>query len=376
MSIQRKTKTELEKLNKVQLWKYIKANFGRAVRKTGRREELLAAAISLQNNPPYCEVCNGVIKIVKRNFNQHRMMLLCEKESCYVEFIRQKIIKRLTEGMVKQRCLRCEKEYTPSNSLDYHSRLDYNKYCYTCYQLKLKQLGYPIRTCVICNRFFHRYAKSDLSGNLAKFCSKICQALKQRAKNQMRIKNNSGKKRLRYQILDRDGRKCVACGRSPKIHGVVLHIDHIIPKSKGGTYDPNNLQTLCTDCNLGKSDVLLEEAKRVKSNRHQKTDKKNYQISRGRFCQSYKVYKGDSFKMSIDLHLSRNAVKKRVRSYGLKVVRYRRRQPTSNKFFTMTFHASQNVAQLSKKLYIPRTSTRRRLRNLGLSFPKHNNRLE
>jgi 5-methylcytosine-specific restriction endonuclease McrA len=60
--------------------------------------------------------------------------------------------------------------------------------------------------------------------------------------------------RLRYQILQRDGFRCQACGRSPAVHEVVLHVDHIVPVVKGGTNDPSNLQALCADCNLGKSD--------------------------------------------------------------------------------------------------------------------------
>ena len=57
-------------------------------------------------------------------------------------------------------------------------------------------------------------------------------------------------KSLRYYVLSRDGFKCKSCGntsdKSP------LNIDHIIPKSKGGTNAPENLQTLCFDCNIGK----------------------------------------------------------------------------------------------------------------------------
>ena len=63
--------------------------------------------------------------------------------------------------------------------------------------------------------------------------------------------------RLRFKILKRDNFKCCACGASPaKDPAVVLHIDHIIPWSKGGETVEENLQTLCLKCNLGKSDVL------------------------------------------------------------------------------------------------------------------------
>jgi hypothetical protein len=58
-----------------------------------------------------------------------------------------------------------------------------------------------------------------------------------------------------YQILARDNFTCRTCGRSAQKDGVVLHVDHIKPRSKGGTDDPSNLQTLCLKCNIGKSDT-------------------------------------------------------------------------------------------------------------------------
>lgn len=58
---------------------------------------------------------------------------------------------------------------------------------------------------------------------------------------------------LRYDILKRDHFKCVLCGRSAE-DGVKLHVDHIIPVSKGGKTVPSNLRTLCEDCNFGKRD--------------------------------------------------------------------------------------------------------------------------
>ena len=64
---------------------------------------------------------------------------------------------------------------------------------------------------------------------------------------------------LRYDILKRDNFKCVICGRTPKKDGITLHVDHIIPVSKGGKTEPENLRTLCSICNLGKSDKYDED---------------------------------------------------------------------------------------------------------------------
>ena len=57
---------------------------------------------------------------------------------------------------------------------------------------------------------------------------------------------------LRYQILKRDGFKCLCCGADGK--QVQLHVDHIKPRSKYPDLelDESNLQTLCYSCNMGK----------------------------------------------------------------------------------------------------------------------------
>lgn len=63
--------------------------------------------------------------------------------------------------------------------------------------------------------------------------------------------------RVRYRVLTRDNYSCKLCGNSPaKDINVKLHIDHIVPWSKGGETIIGNLQTLCDRCNLGKSDLL------------------------------------------------------------------------------------------------------------------------
>lgn len=66
--------------------------------------------------------------------------------------------------------------------------------------------------------------------------------------------------RMRFMVMKRDNFKCCICGRSPANNpGLELHIDHIIPWSKGGETIIDNLQTLCSDCNLEKGNSLEED---------------------------------------------------------------------------------------------------------------------
>ena len=76
--------------------------------------------------------------------------------------------------------------------------------------------------------------------------------------NQVKHKTNrSVSLSLRYNVLKRDNFRCVHCGASPALNpGTQLHIDHKVPWSKGGETEEENLQTLCSDCNLGKSNKL------------------------------------------------------------------------------------------------------------------------
>ncbi len=62
--------------------------------------------------------------------------------------------------------------------------------------------------------------------------------------------------RLRATVLIRDNCLCRMCGASPaKDPAVTLHVDHIVPWSKGGETVLANLQTLCAVCNIGKGNT-------------------------------------------------------------------------------------------------------------------------
>lgn len=61
---------------------------------------------------------------------------------------------------------------------------------------------------------------------------------------------------LRWKVLKESDGKCKKC-RRPYGDGPI-HIDHILPRSKFPHLElvRSNLQDLCEDCNLGKSDSL------------------------------------------------------------------------------------------------------------------------
>ena len=63
--------------------------------------------------------------------------------------------------------------------------------------------------------------------------------------------------RLRFKVLLRDRFTCCGCGKSPATSpGTEVHVDHIKPWRKDGETVIENLRTLCSLCNIGKSNVL------------------------------------------------------------------------------------------------------------------------
>ena len=62
--------------------------------------------------------------------------------------------------------------------------------------------------------------------------------------------------RLRYKVLSKSSMSCALCG-ARRSDGAELHVDHIEPRSLRPDLelDVDNLQVLCKDCNLGKSNL-------------------------------------------------------------------------------------------------------------------------
>ena len=60
---------------------------------------------------------------------------------------------------------------------------------------------------------------------------------------------------VREYLLEKWGRKCAYCGAEK----VPLEIEHIVPKSRGGSNQVSNLTLACTSCNLKKGAQTAEE---------------------------------------------------------------------------------------------------------------------
>jgi hypothetical protein len=62
-------------------------------------------------------------------------------------------------------------------------------------------------------------------------------------------------KAKRRRVIEAHGAACVYCGAQDE----ALHIDHIVPLSRGGRNDDGNLAPACARCNLSKGSKTLEE---------------------------------------------------------------------------------------------------------------------
>lgn len=90
----------------------------------------------------------------------------------------------------------------------------------------------------------------------------ILKSLPKEALSQEELKEINRRRNIkdttRYSVLERAGFKCQCCGIKPlKNNDVILHIDHIIPYSLGGSDNIDNLQVLCNKCNISKRNKFI-----------------------------------------------------------------------------------------------------------------------
>ncbi|MBK9259495.1 MAG: HNH endonuclease [Polyangiaceae bacterium] len=63
-------------------------------------------------------------------------------------------------------------------------------------------------------------------------------------------------RKLRDAVFARDAGRCCYCRLAQFGHGATFHIDHIIPRSKGGATSLANLALQCPNCSLHKANKI------------------------------------------------------------------------------------------------------------------------
>lgn len=150
--------------------------------------------------------------------------------------------------------------------------------CITSQRASLKE-NLKEKKCSSCRKiksfeeFYNDKRKKDGKDSKCKECQKLFYYINRERHRQSSYLSNMKKRSEKHDttfephqrkaILDRDNWKCQICGI--KVHDKIkgnwntpnkAHIDHVIPVSKGGDGEPNNLVTLCRTCNLSKHDKI------------------------------------------------------------------------------------------------------------------------
>lgn len=163
------------------------------------------------------------------------------------------------ENEINQWKIECKQKIAKSKLKTYRTK-QYQKslddkrayiFCLTREQTRYRQKNYirkPYKVIQTVDLFSCDY---DFLFNRNEQLKKInyeCTLKEYNSKNQRKLMT----KNLRHEIVIRDKYTCQLCGKYMPDE-VGLHIDHIIPISKGGKTVSYNLQVLCSKCNGNKS---------------------------------------------------------------------------------------------------------------------------
>lgn len=132
--------------------------------------------------------------------------------------------------------------------------------CYRIYEevqvIKEKRDNIPFECIKEINMFDNEYRagirKKKLQDLIAKFNIKNITVPSSNLQSVKKKKRDILASKLKHECFKRDNYKCRECGKTNI--DTILHCDHIKPVSQGGTDELSNLQTLCQNCNISKSD--------------------------------------------------------------------------------------------------------------------------
>lgn len=167
-------------------------------------------------------------------FYQHHEYVENWKKECLHEIEKSLFKKRRKKQFEK--CLDDEHEFA-LKMVRYQTRYRQVNYCKIPYDVEIEE-----------GTFYTSYDRIVARYEYLQKIGGTCTAAEYVSKNQRKLMT----KELREMIAKRDNYTCRICGKYMPDE-VGLHIDHIIPISKGGKSVPSNLQVLCSKCNGKKS---------------------------------------------------------------------------------------------------------------------------
>jgi hypothetical protein len=106
----------------------------------------------------------------------------------------------------------------------------------------------------------HRNPKLCQHNRICKLCSKpfvTFHSNRTTCSEDCRAKVNFKNIKL-FNVFERDNFRCAYCGKTSYEDNVKLIVEHIYPRSKGGTNDSFNVITACSDCNNRKKDKIMD----------------------------------------------------------------------------------------------------------------------
>lgn len=164
----------------------------------------------------------------------------------------------------QKKCLMCQQKFLPNRPNQKLCSKDCkSKWSYKIRNHKLKKFG--MTSCQCCKKKFSKTNHNNI------YCSIKC-----RKDKTLELNYKHPLVKTRFKILKKDNFTCQYCGRNVIDDKIKLQVDHIIPNSKMGLYQDDNLITSCSDCNCGKGDILLEKHQEEKFKWRNKKAKESY----------------------------------------------------------------------------------------------------
>lgn len=178
--------------------------------------------------------------LIKRNFYQiqnHNQYISNWKEECW-----EKIEKSKLKNYRERQFYTCLDD---DNAYQFYLVRKQTRYR----QQNYVKTSYKVTQTV--RHYFCDYKYLKNRNNQLKAIDYECTLREYHSKNQRKLMT----KELRREIMIRDNYTCRHCGKYMPDE-VGLHIDHIVPVSRGGKTVLSNLQVLCSKCNGNKSNRM------------------------------------------------------------------------------------------------------------------------